>query len=418
MLSDHFPKAHRRYRSLPLLGSLADEFHAWLLAGGFRRDARERHLEALWRIDRALRRRGCRQWSDVTRHDLEGCWRQVRRRSLNDPATVRRLQQFAEHTARLTPPEPTPPSRVETLTRAYAAMLGDLRGLAPKTIHEHATTAAAFLDSITYETTPSRLASVTARDSEAFVRRAGRRLGRATLQHTVARLRSFLRFLAGRGAIRPGLDQQIDTPRLYRLEQLPRSLPWRTVRAFLRSIDQTTPQGRRDYTMFFLIATYGLRASEIVALTLEAIEWRRRLLHVPQRKTGTPLLLPLTDPAGTVLMRYLRRGRPSSPHRELFLRARAPAGVLKPTAVSEAFQKWVRRSGLPIPFQGAHCLRHSYAVHLLRRGIPLKTLGDLLGHRTAESTCVYLRLATDDLRHVALRLPRSPVRWRTQETQS
>ena len=418
MLSDHFPRAHRRYKSLPLLGSLADEFHTWLLAGGFRRDARERHLEALWRIDRALRRRGCRQWSDVTRHDLEGCWRQVRRHSLNDPATVRRLQQFAEHTARLTPPEPTPPSRVETLTRAYAAMLGDLRGLAPKTIHEHATTAAAFLESLAYETTPSRLASVTARDSEAFVRRAGSRLGRATLQHTVARLRSFLRFLAGRGAIRPGLDQQIDTPRLYRLEQLPRSLPWGTVRALLRSIDQTTPHGRRDYTMFFLIATYGLRASEVVALTLEAIDWRRRLLRVPQRKTGTPLLLPLTDPAGTVLVRYLRRARPASPHRELFLRARAPAGVLQPTAVSEAFQKWVRRSALPIPFQGAHCLRHSYAVHLLRRGIPLKTLGDLLGHRTAESTCVYLRLATDDLRHVALRLPRPPVRVRTQETQS
>jgi site-specific recombinase XerD len=66
---------------------------------------------------------------------------------------------------------------------------------------------------------------------------------------------------------------------------------------------------------------------------------------------------------------------------------------------------------LPIPFQGPHCLRHTYAVHLLRRGISLKTLGDLLGHRTAESTCVYLRLATDDLRSVALPVPR----LRTQE---
>jgi site-specific recombinase XerD len=89
------------------------------------------------------------------------------------------------------------------------------------------------------------------------------------------------------------------------------------------------------------------------------------------------------------------------------LRERAPAGVLKPTAVGDAFQKWVRRSGLPIPFQGPHCLRHSYAVHLLRCRIPLKTIGDLLGHRTAESTEVYLRLATDDLRSVALPVPRS-----------
>jgi site-specific recombinase XerD len=404
--------------SLPLLGSLADDFHTWLLTRGFRRDARVQHLRALWHLDRALRRRGCRQWGDVTRHDLEVCWRQFRRRSLHDRATVRRLQQFAEQTARLAPPTPPPASRVETLARAYAARLGDLRGLAPKTIHEHATTAAAFLDFMAYETAPSRLADVTASAVEAFVRRASGRLCRASLQHTAARLRGFLRFLAELGAIRPGLDQQIDTPRMYRLEQLPRSLPWATVRALLRSIDQATPHGLRDYTMLFLITTYGLRASEVVALTLDAIDWRRRLLRVPQRKTGTPLLLPLTDPAGTVLVRYLRRGRPSSPQRELFLRAHAPAGVLKPSAVAEVFQHWVRRSGLPIPFQGAHCLRHSYAVHLVRRGVSLKTVGDLLGHRTAESTCVYLRLATDDLRSVALSLPRPPARSRSQETRS
>jgi site-specific recombinase XerD len=73
--------------------------------------------------------------------------------------------------------------------------------------------------------------------------------------------------------------------------------------------------------------------------------------------------------------------------------------------VTEAFQAWSKRSGLTIPFQGAHCLRHSYAVHLLRAGISLKTIGDLLGHRTLESTCVYLRLAVEDLREVALDLP-------------
>jgi len=140
---------------------------------------------------------------------------------------------------------------------------------------------------------------------------------------------------------------------------------------------------------------------------VQHVQRNRVRLHVPQRKTGTPLVLPLTDAVGTVLLRYLRRARPASPHRQLFLRERAPAGVLKPTAVTEVFQKWVRRSGLPIPFQGPHCLRHSYAVALLRRGVGLKTLGDLLGHRTADSTCAYLRLATDDLREVALAVPRA-----------
>jgi site-specific recombinase XerD len=84
---------------------------------------------------------------------------------------------------------------------------------------------------------------------------------------------------------------------------------------------------------------------------------------------------------------------------------RAPIGLLKPTAVTEAFQALVRKSEFSIPFQGPHCLRHSYAVHLLKNGTPLKTIGDILGHRTAESTSMYLRLATGDLREVALAVP-------------
>jgi site-specific recombinase XerD len=406
MLTTLFPKAYRRYTSLPVLGSLADAFDTWLVDRGFRWGPRKQQLGAVRRLDRALRRRGRHRPSDITRDDLEACWRQWRRRGPTDPATVRNVQRFLEQRALLPPPVAPRMSQVDTLATAYSGMLRDLRGLAPSTVHQHAATARTFLDALGYETTPAHLGATTAQDIERFVRETGTRLTRASLQHTIAHLRGFLRFLAARGQIPAGLDQQIDTPRLYRLEQLPRSLPWPTVQAFLRAIDQTTPEGLRDYTMFALIATYGLRACEVVSLTLDAIDWRGRRLTVAPRKRGTPLLLPLTDAVGTTLVRYLRRSRPASPWREVFLRVRAPAGMLKPTAVGEAFQKWVRRSGLPIPFHGPHCLRHSYAVHLLRRGVSLKALGDLLGHRLADSTCVYLRLATDDLRGVALSVPK------------
>jgi integrase/recombinase XerD len=198
MLSDHFPRACRRYTSLPLLGSLADGFHTWLLERGFRYASRKRHLGALWRIDRALRRRGRREWADVTRQDFAVCWRQFRRHSARPPATVRWLQQFVEQHGWLKPAELRALGRVDTLTGTYVAMLGDLRGLAPLTIQQHAVTAAAFLKHLDYEARPAHLACLSASDVEGFVRRAGAHLSRATLQHTVARLRSFLRFLAGR----------------------------------------------------------------------------------------------------------------------------------------------------------------------------------------------------------------------------
>jgi integrase len=167
--------------------------------------------------------------------------------------------------------------------------------------------------------------------------------------------------------------------------------------------------GLRDYTMFFLIATYGLRSCDLIALTLDDIHWQPGELWINQRKTGYPLVLPVTDSVGSVLIHYLRHGRPRSPFRQLFLRTKAPNGPLGRTAVADAFQAWAKRSTLQIPFQGPHCLRHAYAVHMLGLGTPLKTLGDLLGHRTTESTCVYLRLAIEDLREVALPVPQAAV---------
>ena len=203
----------------------------------------------------------------------------------------------------------------------------------------------------------------------------------------------------------PGLDTHVDAPRTYRRERPPRALPWQTVRGLLQSIDQTTSIGVRDHAMLLLIATYGLRCCEVASLRLDDIQWRARQIRVSQRKTGTTVFLPLTDEVGEAIAQYLRRVRSTSPHRELFLRQRAPAGVLKPTAVSDAFERWSKRSGLDIPFHGAHCLRHSYAVNLLRAGTSLNTIGDLLGHRLAESTCAYLGLAVEDLRDVALPVP-------------
>ena len=95
---------------------------------------------------------------------------------------------------------------------------------------------------------------------EGFVQQVAARVSRATLQHVVAHLRSFLRWLAAHGHAPKGLDSQIDTPRVYRQEQLPRALRWETVRALLQSIDRTTATGRRDYAM--LLLDRDVRASQ------------------------------------------------------------------------------------------------------------------------------------------------------------
>jgi site-specific recombinase XerD len=318
-------------------------------------------------------------------------------------ALVRSLAEYLDEQGVLA--DPPGKTATQELVGAYRDHLDHVRGLAKMTLAHHASSAAEFLMFLGYEADPGVLRRLKPRQLEAFIKAVGPGVCRETLQHTVAHLRSFLRFLVGREALADGLGAAIDTPRVYRGERLPRALSWKTVQAFLAAIDRSTPMGRRDYAMFLLITTYGLRTSEVAALRLDDIEWRAGRLRVPRPKVKTPIVLPLTKEVGAAIIEYLRRGRPDLSHREVFLRVRSPAGTLKPTAVTEAFQAWTRRSGLPIPYQGPHCLRHSLAVHLLRQGTSIKAIGDLLGHRSAEATCVYLRLNIADLRDAALEVP-------------
>lgn len=409
MLSEIYPRVHARYSSLPVLGSHLDGFVVWLHAQGYPRHPICMRLRAARRLDARLRRHGIRRPADLTAAKLLGFAPKDSQDDIELASLVRSLVGYFEAQQLLAPPAPTP--GLEILT-AYRAHLADVRGLAAHTIVQHAATVRAWLAHLGPAEALTRLRTLELRTVEDFLVVVGARVGRESLQHTVAHLRGFLRFLEMRGLAPADLATRIDTPRVYRGERLPRSLPWETVRAFLDSIDRTTPMGRRDYAMLLLIATYGLRTSEVVTLTLDDVAWRDQLLRVPRPKVRSPLTVPLTTAVGAALLAYLRDGRPPLPHRQIFLRARAPAGTLKPTAVTEAFQGRARRSGLAIPYQGPHCLRHSLAVHLLRQGTPLKTIGDLLGHRGAESTCVYLRLHVEDLRDVALELPaaaRTPV---------
>jgi site-specific recombinase XerD len=385
-----------------LLGSYLDGFVAWLRSQGYPCLPIRRRIRAARRLDALLRRSGVHNPCELTAIDLLAYAPADSQKDIDLAATVRSLVRYFAQQNMLALPPLTP---TQELIQAYQGHLRRERGLAASTVHHHTFAAGEFLGFVGYDDNSDCLATLGLRVLEGFIQGLARRHNRASLQHVVAHLRSLLKFLAGRGRVSAALAAQIDTPRIYRGERLPRALPWKTVLAFLGAIDRSTVIGRRDYAMFLLIATYGLRASEIVALSLDDLQWRDWKIRVRRSKVGRPLVLPLTEEVGAALVDYLQRGRRDLAHREVFLRVRPPDGTLKPTAVTEAFQAWTRRGKLPISFQGPHCLRHSLAMHLLRHGTPLKTIGDLLGHRSLESTCVYLRLHVDELRDVALSLP-------------
>lgn len=132
--------------------------------------------------------------------------------------------------------------------------------------------------------------------------------------------------------------------------------------------------------MLKLLVTYGLRAGEIEGLRLQDIDWRRDLLHIRRSKPGRPLRLPLMRDVGEAILTYLQKGRPKTKCRELFVRVQPPHTPLK-SHVSNTVTYYMRKAGIESVRTGAHVIRHSFAVHLLRQGKPLKTITDLLGHR-------------------------------------
>jgi integrase len=153
------------------------------------------------------------------------------------------------------------------------------------------------------------------------------------------------------------------------------------------------------------MAYYGLRPSEVASLRVTSIEWDARTLKVEQRKTRSTLVLPLADQTLRLLRRYLIAGRPHSDLVELFLRVRSPIKAMLHYGIIDVFSYRAEKSGLPLKRASSYSLRHAFAMRLLRRGVGIKVIGDLLGHRSLEATCAYLRVDADMLRTVALPVP-------------
>ena len=399
------PRSFRRWRALPVFGAQLERFVRWLHSQGYTTGSIRNYMKALPRVVRCLRRKGVTSLAQLTQQELQAVHSYYRPRNPDLSGVVRGLCRFFRERKTLPEGKRRARSPVEVELDRFAEYLRETRGLATATILGHTRRLKLFLGFLRYNQDPCCLRRLELGRIETFLQRSARTNNRFSMQHVVATVRAFLRRQHAQGKLPRTLHLQIDTPRVYRLERLPRALPWTQVQALLGSIDRSERFGLRDFTLLYLAAAYGLRSGELVRLTLDDIDWRGRTLRVSQTKTKNAIQLPLTDEAASLLIDYLCKARPESSHRQLFLRKRAPEGPLKPTAVHDVLEHRIRLSGLDLPQLGTHVLRHSLAAHLLRQGVGIKTIGDALGHRDLESTSIYLRLGVDDLREVALPAP-------------
>jgi len=283
----------------------------------------------------------------------------------------------------------------------FFTYLREERGLRPETLYQyrhHLRRFAAYLGHV--GDADLRLLSLPI--VTGFITTTAQEVNYSVMVGLASSLRVFLRYLRREGLLERDISKLVEIPQRYRLADIPRSISWEAVQKVLDQPDRRTVVGRRDFAMLLLMVTYGLRAREIAALTLDDIDWKRDRLHVRERKADHTTAYPLAPAIGEAIVDYLKNGRPDVSSRVLFWRHLAPRTALTHSAVASTATKYLRKAGIVVRRPGSHTLRHSCVQRLVDSGFPLKTIGDYVGHRSASSTMIYAKVQVDALREVAL----------------
>lgn len=216
-------------------------------------------------------------------------------------------------------------------------------------------------------------------------------LSARSLARHLSTLRGFARFLVREGLLLRDPTVHAARPRIGR--RLPRTLELDQVLRLVEAPDVTRPRGLRDRAMLGLAYASGLRASEVVGLSLGDLDLASGVLSV-EGKGGKRRLVPIGERALEWLMAYLA-ARPAAATDAVFLSPRGRAftrqGFWK---LVDTYARGVGITGRVYP----HRLRHSFATHLLEGGADLRSVQTLLGHADITTTEIYTHVTGDHLR--------------------
>ena len=316
-------------------------------------------------------------------------------------STLARLLQQLRQAKVISPPPPPPgPGPLDRIMDDYEWFLDHERGLAPRSIETYLPAARGFL-SWRFGPGTIKLEQLCPRDVTDFIVQGTARHSRRFVQGKTAILRSFLGFLLQKGRISINLAAVVPRVTGARLSALPRFLEAAEVEKVLKACDRRRKTGKRDYAILLLLARLGLRASEVVCLTLDDVDWRAGQLQI--RGKGNRLdRLPLPQDVGQALADYLRKGRPLSSSRRVFVQGTAPhTGFAAHGSIYGVVRAALARAQLHPPHRGPHLFRHSLATRMLRSGASLTQIGQVLRHQQIETTEIYAKIDLNALKSLA-----------------
>ncbi len=397
-----YTQTHQHTYNGPL-GPIIDVYAALLHQRGYKRQSVRIQIRLIADFSHWIERQGlkaCRVSQPIIDRYLRSRYQRYRPRR-DDRSALNRLVALLREKGIVRDPIPTtihtPLQQIEDDFKRYLAQERGLSLAAQvnylpfilKFLHEH------------FGRGPIRFTRLYAKDVIGFVQRHAPHLGpkRASLMGTA--LRTFLRYLQLRGEIASDLSSCVPSVANWQLSTLPKFLQPHQVQCVLDHCDRQTPQGQRDYAILLLLARLGVRACEVVTLTLDDINWNAAELTI-QGKGPRRAKLPLPHDVGEALALYLKQGRPSCSSRRVFIRLRAPIqGFANSIAISTLVARALKRAGVESPCTGAHLFRHTLATQMLHQGASLEEISQLLRHQSFNTTAIYAKVDLTALQPLA-----------------
>ncbi len=240
---------------------------------------------------------------------------------------------------------------------------------------------------------PDQLTPIALRQYVAALHQAG--YAKSTVARHLAALRSFFRFAQREGLATQNPAKPLRNPRPD--HKLPHFLSTREISRLLRAPRADQALGLRDRAILETTYSAGLRVSELVALDDEDLQLEAGLLRV-RGKGRRERLAPVGSYAQRALRRWLAR-RTLSPRlgdqRPVFVNKLGTR--LSTRSVARMLEKYLKQTGLDLR-TSPHTLRHSFATHLLDRGADIRSVQELLGHKSLVTTQIYTHVSTAGLR--------------------
>ena len=254
--------------------------------------------------------------------------------------------------------------------------------------------------------------SIQVHDIQRYFMRLSTELSNKSLNQNRLHIRQFYIYLSENGLFTPNwlsfLDFKIVVPK-----KIQGYLTTEEIDAILSQVRTDTNTGKRDYAIISLARTTGLRGCDIINLKLTDIDWVLGVITVCQQKTGIAIQLPLLTESGEALKDYILYGRPKTDCQKIFVRAQAPYTALRSTASLNALlRKYQKRTHYtPCPWDGKafHGTRRGLGRDLVRAGVPITSIMQILGHSHMDSSKPYMMLNTPELRECALDFTNIPV---------